>query len=362
MALQKNHNHLWIRRLLKWYDANHREMPWRGSKDPYVIWLSEVLLQQTRVEQGTPYFRRFLATYPEVEALANAPLEDILRLWQGLGYYRRAHLMHQSAKQVAHMGQWPKDMDALKRLPGVGAYTAAAIASIAFDIPVPVVDGNVIRVLSRAFGATDPYDRPQGMRWIQSKAGDLLSSSRPGDYNQAIMDMGAVLCTPRNPKCELCFWSDHCVARLEGRIAELPARAHRKQVVKQTMNYRVLLCEGYVAMFKRPQQGIWAGLYEFLLLNVSGEKGKGDFPAQEDQEDWRIIKHALSHRTLNIRLKVFVVPSRPKLVQAVWVKLDHLDQLPMPRPLELYAQELTLKYGRIKQSHAHRQSRQRPGG
>jgi A/G-specific adenine glycosylase len=362
LALQKKHNLLWIRQLLKWYDANPREMPWRGSRDPYVIWLSEVLLQQTRVKQGTPYFVRFLAAYPTVEALADATLEEVLLLWQGLGYYRRAHFMHQTAKQVAQQGRWPKDMDALKRLPGVGAYTAAAIASIAFDIQKPVVDGNVIRVLSRAFGAPAPYDQPSGMRWIQSMASELLSSNRPGDYNQAIMDMGAVLCTPRKPKCEFCFWLDRCVARLQGRIAELPAKSRRKQVVRETLNYSVLLCRGHVALFKRPEQGIWAGLYEFLMVETLEETERDACISENHPQKKRTIKHALSHRALTIHLTILAVPVRPTIAQAVWVRLEHLKQFPMPRPLELYAKELTLKYGRTQQSHAHRQPRQRPGG
>jgi len=346
---------------MAWYDANRRVMPWRGSKDPYLIWLSEVLLQQTRVEQGTPYFIRFRAAYPTIEALAGAPLEHILRLWQGLGYYRRAHLMHQTAKIVVDQGQWPSDLAGLRRLPGVGAYTSAAIASIAFEVPVAVVDGNVIRVLSRAFGAPESSDRPEGMRWIQTMASDLLSTNRPGDYNQAMMDMGAVLCTPKNPRCVDCFWSDRCIARLEGRIEELPAKSRRSVVIKETLNYIVLVCKGYVALFKRPEYGIWAGLYEFYRVETSQELGAGSVEFDASVKDSQTLKHALSHRALTIHLTIRAIHRRPALSQGVWVKMDQLKQFPMPRPLEMYAQELTLKYGRTQQSHAHRQPWQGPG-
>ncbi len=344
---------------MKWYDTNRRVMPWRGSKDPYVIWLSEVLLQQTRVEQGTPYFLRFLKAYPTIDALANASLEDVLRLWQGLGYYRRAHLMHQTAILVVKQGFWPKETDALTRLPGIGAYTSAAIASIAFNIPIPVVDGNVVRVLSRAFGAPYPYDHPEGMQWIQKMAANLLSKKRPGDYNQALMDMGAVLCKPKNPLCKDCFWSDHCIARLEDRIADLPAKLRRTVVAKESMDYFVILCKGYVALVKRPDKGIWAGLYEFYRVKSIQDEVSGLLSLDLPPKDVKSIKHALSHRALMINLAIRIIQSRPEIAHVLWVKLEHLNQFPMPRPLELYAEELTLKYGRTQQSHAHRQPRQR---
>jgi len=349
---------LWIRRLMKWYDADKRVMPWRGSRDPYAIWLSEVLLQQTRVEQGTPYFIRFLKAYPTVDALASAPLEDVLRLWQGLGYYRRAHLMHQTAIIISQLGHWPQDIEALKRLPGIGAYTSAAIASIAFELPVPVVDGNVIRVLSRAFGATIPYDRPEGMRWIQDAATHLLAKSRPGDYNQAMMDMGAVLCKPKKPLCNDCFWSDRCIARLEGRIADLPAKSRRIVVTKESIHYFVILCKGYVALIKRPDEGIWAGLYEFYRVEGLRQRPTLDHNLFSTSQTVQVIKHTLSHRALTIHLALTVSQERPEIPHALWVKLDQLNEFPMPRPLELYARELTLEYGRTQQSHAHRQPRQ----
>jgi A/G-specific adenine glycosylase len=298
--------------------------------------------------------------YPTVEALASASLEDVLRLWQGLGYYRRAHLMHQTATTIAQMGYWPQDVEALRRLPGIGAYTSAAIASIAFERPVPVVDGNVIRVLSRAFGATIPYDRPEGMRWIQETATHLLSPSRPGDYNQAIMDMGAVVCKPQNPLCNACFWSDRCVARLEGRIADLPAKSRRTVIAKESMYYSVILCKNDVALIKRPDEGIWAGLYEFHRLEGLQQKPPQDHKLFSTGQTVQVIKHALSHRALTIHLALTVSEGRPDIPHAIWVKLDQLHEFPMPRPLELYARELTLKYGRTQQSHAHRQPRQGP--
>ncbi|NBW43465.1 MAG: A/G-specific adenine glycosylase, partial [Sphingobacteriia bacterium] len=191
---------LWTKGLLEWYAVHGRDLPWRRTRDPYAIWLSEVLLQQTRVEQGTSYYLRFLAHFPTVQDLAKADIQDVLRLWQGLGYYRRAHLLHSAAKLVVERGGGlPQSPAEWLQLPGVGPYTAAAIASIALDYPEPVVDGNVIRVLSRAFGAEAPYDTAEGMRWIRQTAQELLDTSRPGDYNQALMDMGAIICTPQKP-------------------------------------------------------------------------------------------------------------------------------------------------------------------
>jgi A/G-specific adenine glycosylase len=270
--------------------------------------------------------------------------------------------MHQTAKIITERGHWPKDVDSLKRLPGVGAYTAAAIASIAFEKPVAVVDGNVIRVLSRAFGAPVPYDRPEGMRWIQKMASDLLCNQRPGEYNQAMMDMGAVLCTPKKPKCTECFWSTRCVARTEGRIDQLPEKSRRTKVAEESLYYTVLICRGYVALFQRPNDGIWAGLYEFLRGETNNIMEADLYHTTDHTEEKKTLKHALSHRSLTIHLNVRWISQRLVHPLAVWVRLENLKDFPLPRPLELFAQELTLKYGRTQQGHAHRQPRQRSGG
>ncbi|MFP4056441.1 MAG: A/G-specific adenine glycosylase, partial [Candidatus Brocadiia bacterium] len=220
------------RRLLAWYGKAKRQLPWRDTRDPYRVWLAEVMLQQTRVDTVIPYYGRFLARFPTLASVAEASCDEVLELWAGLGYYARARSFHAAARQVvrAHGGQVPRDPGALRALPGVGPYTAAAVLSIAYGVPVAAVDGNVARVLCRLFGLDgDPRASAPGKR-LRALAEQLLPRSRPGDFNEAMMELGATLCTPRRPACDACCAAELCEARRRGRQDELPARARRKPV------------------------------------------------------------------------------------------------------------------------------------
>ncbi len=360
---------LWSKSLLDWYAVHGRDLPWRRTRNPYAIWLSGVLLQQTRVDQGLSYYLRFLDHFPTVQELAQADIQDVLRLWQGLGYYRRAHHLHCAAKLVVEKGGGlPQSPAEWLQLPGVGPYTAAAIASIAQDYPAPVVDGNVIRVLSRAFGAEAPYDTAEGLRWIRQTAQDLLDTDRPGDYNQALMDMGATVCTPQKPACNTCFWQKKCVAFLQDRIGELPKRSKSTKVVPLTLDYLVLFHRGRVLLFPRRDQGIWAGLYEFLPQPWAGawdesawdQHWGSEHPSETLSHRLVTVSHALSHRSLTLNLNCIRLNRNLHLDGGVWVTLQDLERYPLPQPFLQFLKQIDFNHGRTQQSHAHRQPRQGP--
>lgn len=252
-------------KLREWAARHPREMPWKGVKDPYLIWLSEVILQQTRVEQGWPYYERFVDCFPTVTDLANAPESEIFRLWAGLGYYSRAKNLHKAAKVVEDQygGSFPRNYQAIRALPGVGDYTAAAVCSFAFNMPYAVLDGNVFRILSRYFGIDTPIDTSAGKKQFAQMAQDLLDTAHPGSYNQAMMDFGATWCTPVQPRCHDCPMADHCVAFLTSSTARFPVKS-KKMVRKQRFFlYLVPEIENGFLMRKRTGKDIWENLYEF---------------------------------------------------------------------------------------------------
>ncbi len=264
------------KKLVIWYLQNKRDLPWRGLRDPYAIWLSEIMLQQTRVEQGLPYYNRFRAAFPTVQHLAEAPEEDVLKLWQGLGYYSRARNLHATAKYVwfDRGGEFPDSYSGLLELKGVGDYTASAIASICFDEPQAVVDGNVYRVLSRYFGVDEPIDGSSGKRLFRELAQQLIDHTQPGTYNQAIMEFGARQCVPRNPACSHCVLADSCRAKAEDRVDVLPFKARKTKTKSLYFNYLVVLAEdGRTLLNKRTEKGIWQNLYEFPLAQTDGPVG-----------------------------------------------------------------------------------------
>lgn len=252
-------------------------MPWKGEKDPYLVWLSEIILQQTRVEQGLPYFERFKKTYPTVRKLADAPEDDVMRLWQGLGYYSRARNLHATAKHIAYelKGTFPSTYHDIVKLKGIGPYTAAAIASFVFGEKQAVVDGNVIRVLSRVYGIGLPFDTSEGKKEFSIQAQKLISSEYPGEYNQAIMDFGAQVCVPANPKCEDCPFADRCVAYKDNRRDELPVRAKRIVKKMRFFYYVVLKNEKEIIISKRTSNDIWRGLYELPMIESDRPIKKG---------------------------------------------------------------------------------------
>ncbi|MBQ8968836.1 MAG: A/G-specific adenine glycosylase [Bacteroidaceae bacterium] len=248
--------------LLAWYAQNGRDLPWRQTRDPYRVWVSEIILQQTRVAQGYDYFLRFVERFPTVEALAGATEDEVLRLWQGLGYYSRARNLHKAARQVVEMGGFPTEYEGIRSLKGVGDYTAAAIASLAFGLPYAVVDGNVYRVLSRYFGIDVPIDSTEGRKLFAAMARELLDARRPADYNQAIMDFGALQCTPKSPDCMACPLTDTCQARAEGRVEQWPVKQHVTRVRDRYFTYVYVRCEGYALLQRRGSGDIWQGLYQ----------------------------------------------------------------------------------------------------
>lgn len=256
--------------LLAWYATHDRPMPWKGVKNPYWIWLSEIILQQTRVAQGLPYFERFVAAYPTVKDLADAPQDEVLKLWEGLGYYSRARNLHATAQHIAYElgGTFPATYEDILQLKGVGPYTAAAIASFAYDLPHAVVDGNVFRVLARVFGIATPIDSTAGKREFGALAQTLLDANRAADYNQAIMDFGATRCTPKTPACTGCPFETTCVAYAENRVLDLPLKTKKLKKRTRYFYYFVLSHEGQQWVQQRTQKDIWQGLYEYPLLEA----------------------------------------------------------------------------------------------
>lgn len=254
-----------------WYLKNKRELPWRQKKDPYHIWLSEIILQQTRIEQGLPYYLRFIEAYPNVFDLANASLENVLKNWQGLGYYSRARNLHTAAKYVAEEldGVFPDNYNGLKGLKGIGDYTASAIASIAYDEPAAVVDGNVYRVLARFFDIDTPINSSAGIKEFKYLAEEILDRDNPGDHNQAVMEFGALQCKPQLPLCGTCPLSGSCLALKKDKIGELPVKLKKAKVKKRYFNYLVFLSEeNSTILEQRVGKGIWEGLYQFPLLET----------------------------------------------------------------------------------------------
>ncbi len=300
--------------LEEWYGLHKRELPWRATRDPYEIWVSEIILQQTRVVQGYDYYVRFLRAFPTVEALAGASQEEVMRLWQGLGYYSRARNMHAAAQSVVEMGGFPSTYKGILALKGVGPYTAAAIASFAFGLPHAVVDGNVYRVLSRYFGVDEAIDSPQGQRAFRALAEEMLDASQPALYNQAIMDFGALQCVPQSPVCGECPLCTGCVACREGRVSELPVKGKVLEKRSRFFTYLYIKCTGAIAIHRREAKDIWKGLFEVPLLesperNLSIEELQQSLFVQElrqrynKKEMWRCVcrdvKHVLSHRVLH---------------------------------------------------------------
>ena len=339
--------------LLQWYASNSRDLPWRLSRDPYAIWLSEIILQQTRIEQGTAYFFRFLSAFPHVDDLANAHEDEVLRLWQGLGYYSRARNLHKAAKiiQSDFQGSFPASYSDLLGLPGVGPYTAAAIASIAFDLPYAVVDGNVYRLLSRYFGIDTPIDSTAGIKQFAQLAQDLLPIGFAADYNQAMMDFGSLVCKPKNPTCEICPLVLDCVAKTNDRTAQLPTKQGKTKVKNRYLTYLILKDQQHQTWIqRRGEDDIWAGLYEFPvfelnteaeLLDVKNTPGFMSIVRQTQAtilKETAMIKHILSHQRLHIRFIHLEVNVRPEFKTFTQVHWDDLNLFALPRAITKYLQ------------------------
>lgn len=292
-------------KLVKWYKDNHRNLPWRSTRDPYRIWLSEIILQQTRVNQGLPYYERFVEKYPTVNDLARAPEQEVLRLWQGLGYYTRAKNLHRCAIKVAteYNGKFPETFSELIKLPGIGEYTAAAIASIAHQEPVAVVDGNVFRVLARIYGVNTTINSPAGKKEFSELANRLLDRRLPDTHNQAIMEFGALFCTPKNPMCHDCVFKNGCEAFRGDLQYVLPVKEKLKKSRKRYFYYLIIKKGKSLAMKKREAKDIWNGLYDFPLIEYS--RPLSDARVKNELGDGAKIskpfKHVLSHQTIYAR-------------------------------------------------------------
>jgi len=260
--------------ITNWYSNNKRSLPWRKTKNPYYIWLSEIIMQQTQVKQGLPYYEAFATQFPTVFDLAKADEQQVLKLWQGLGYYSRARNLHASAKYVAQElnGIFPSTYTDLLKLKGVGDYTASAIASICFNEPTAVVDGNVYRVLSRYFGIKTPINSTQGIKEFKTLATTLINTKNPGDYNQALMEFGAMQCKPKSPYCIVCPLQNSCVALQKGKVNEWPVKLKKTKVTKKHFNFLVLISEEKTTIFEqRTSKGIWQNLYQFPLIETENE-------------------------------------------------------------------------------------------
>ena len=327
--------------ILEWFKENGRALPWRETRDPYAIWLSEIILQQTRIEQGRPYWQRFMQRWPTVEALANATEDEVLREWQGLGYYSRARNLHTAAQQVVAMGGFPTTLEGIKALKGVGDYTAAAIGSIAFDLPAAVVDGNVYRVLSRYFGIDTPINTTVGKKEFTELAQDLLlpalnrEGKGAGLFNQAMMDFGATQCTPSSPNCPSCPLADSCVALREGRISELPVKQNTLKIKERHLTYVYIRCKGQTALHRRPAGDIWQGLYEPWLAE--------EVPCGAVLLRQR-VKHVLTHRILYADFYLWDPAERPSLPEDYfWIPEADIDNYGVPRLIEIMLESLNTK-------------------
>lgn len=324
--------------IISWFQENGRALPWRETKDPYAIWLSEIILQQTRIAQGWEYWERFMAQYPKVEDLAAASEDEVLRLWQGLGYYSRARNLHAAAKQIVALGKFPDTLEDIKALKGVGDYTAAAIGSFAFDIPAAVVDGNVYRVLSRYFGIDTPINSTQGKKEFAALAQSLIPASDAVAYNQGMMDFGAIQCTPQSPKCLLCPLAETCVVLREGRVEELPVKLKTLKVQTRRLNYIYIRCNGEIAIHRRGEGDIWQGLWE--PYNVSGLPALPTFEAPLVLKA-KDVKHVLTHRILLADFYLLETKKRPLLPDDyIWIKESEISEYGIPRLIEILLEKL----------------------
>ena len=318
------------RAILEWYDQNKRNLPWRDSKNPYFIWISEVVLQQTRVEQGAPFFHRLIEAFPSVEALAAATEQEVLTVWKGLGYYSRARNLHKAAQQIitAHSGVFPREFLALKKLPGVGEYTAAALSSICFNQAIAAVDGNVIRVVSRLLDLSDPVESSQTARSITEFANEILSPTRPGDFNQAMMDFGSMVCTPKSPSCASCPLATVCLARINNTQHLRPVKKPKKKAINRFLLFKVQLQEGKIRMIQQQKGSIWENLFLFPFDEFSSEAA---FLARISQERLMINDraiHVLSHQRLHYA--VVMTQEHTPASREFWFSREELYDLPTP--------------------------------
>jgi A/G-specific adenine glycosylase len=334
--------------ILKWYSQNKRDLPWRNTRDPFKIWLSEIILQQTRVAQGLNYYLNFVDEFETVHDLAKSKEETILKLWQGLGYYSRARNLHFTANYISNElnGEFPKNFKGLLQLKGVGLYTAAAVASFCYDEKVAVLDGNVFRVLSRVFGIDEPINTSLGERIFRELSAELLPSSEVSNYNQGIMEFGALQCTPKNPKCLSCPLNGKCDALRTKRVKDLPVKLKKTKVLELHMSFLVLITCRETVLRKREGKGVWQNLYEFpSFVASSAENSKNDLDLFVNEVGLDVnrlefvsarYRHLLSHRKINAQFFVYRVEEIPDLLKTDSVVFEDLLGLPIHRLIEKF--------------------------
>lgn len=339
--------------LLEWYEKNKRELPWRNAPTPYQVWISEIILQQTRVSQGYDYYMRFTEQWPTIADLARSTEEEVLKMWQGLGYYSRARNLHKCAQQIMeqHDGQFPTDINALKKLQGIGNYTAAAIASIAFNQPHAVVDGNVYRVLSRWFDIDTPININEGQQLFAQLADTMLNREQPSLHNQAMMEFGALHCVPKNPDCTNCAMQAHCLAWANGTVAMRPVKLDKVKVTTRYFNYLVIKVNGSLYLHKRSSNNIWKNLYDFPMiendkpLSISQIISSNEFKQIIGQQGFTIVKvsptftHKLTHRTIIaqfIEIKLSEELCDIKTKNIFLACETDVARYPIPRLIDLY--------------------------
>ena len=335
--------------ILHWYAHSGRDLPWRRTRDPYAVWLSEIILQQTRIAQGTAYWERFMQRFPTVQDLADASEDEVLRLWEGLGYYSRARNLHAAARQIVARGAFPDTLEGIRALKGVGDYTAAAIGSICFDIPAAVLDGNVYRVLARYFGIATPVGTTEAKKEFTALAQKLLPPDQASAFNQGMMDFGALQCTPQNPDCLTCPLQPRCNAFRTGRTALLPLKKPAAAVQERHFNYIYVRFQGCTAIRKRGPGDIWQGLWEPLVQETPGQAGGDVLPdlrsnVMPDPIGHLLkagVRHQLTHRLLIADFYLWEPLQKPELPEGyIWVQETELDRYAKPRLFELLMNEI----------------------
>ncbi len=336
----------WVNELLRWYDRAKRDLPWRRTNDPYTVWISEIMLQQTRVEAVIAYYKRFLALFPDVHALADAPQEDVLKAWEGLGYYSRARNLHEAAKIVSHsmQGKFPSSYEELRKLPGIGEYTAGAIASISFGEPVPAIDGNVKRVISRLSGIRENINRPAVLRAMRTQLIHAIPEGKANPFNQALMELGATVCIPRAPRCEICQLTDYCYAYLAGDAPLLPVIDRKKPPVEITVAVCLMTYQNTILIFKRSER-LLQGLYVFgLVEHIETPDAAHSYWAERGLSlqytaNMGDAKHIFTHRVWNMTLMHFSLTELPDQgfldeYDAQMVNASQLKTLPLPTAMK----------------------------
>jgi A/G-specific adenine glycosylase len=345
-------------KLIGWYENHQRILPWRNISDPYKIWISEIILQQTRVVQGLDYYNRFITRFPNVHSLAEADEQEVLKYWQGLGYYSRARNLHAAARSIEQnfAGKFPQDHDAILSLKGIGEYTAAAIASFAFNLPYPVVDGNVFRFLSRLFAIDTPIDTSKGKKYFTELAGETMDKSRAGLFNQAIMEFGALQCVPASPDCAACPFISQCSAYIYNKVSDFPVKLNKTKVKELHLYYFHIHFGDYIYLKKREGKGIWQNLYEFPGFEseiplafedlVKDENFREIFPPDEDNlSGFRLVmenrKHILTHRILYADFYEIYLEKEPEsLLKYRKIKQKDLDEYPIHRLMQIYLESI----------------------